>query len=229
MASTLSFNSTPQIVNTPRYDVKCMYYHTKNGCKYGDQCWYKHIQYSQQSQYDLLINLTRQTNNILQNTLKILNIVTTSITTSLPTAQSQNNEPISNSNEMKIKLVSPEPEQKTQQPFILEVIDCTPTPPPTVEPTPTSIYFEDTNQTAFNIDGFDDKTRFVEWILTQEMFDDDIRIYDVNVLAEKITGVNLEDQDINTGFRSTLYVYDKLYANGIKYRKLLNPNELNII
>ena len=50
----------------------------------------------------------------------------------------------------------------------------------------------------------------------------------MNDIAQTIACVNLEFDKINTGFTAILCVYDMLNIYGIKYRKILNPNEINI-
>ena len=229
MATKVGFNLCSQIVNVPRYDVKCRYYNTATGCKYGENCWYKHITYCQQSQYDLLIHTTRQTNHILDTVLKILNILQPATKETITATPSESIPP-------------PEPtEMKETEPVhigpvpqpILRSTPSTPEPlssPPlrqttNTDSTPTAQYFSLCQVSPKIITEAKDKFDFIYWVMKQEM-ETDIDPYDLEQVAYHIYYGGIVDMDINTGYKAVELIYEMMKISNIKYRKLLNQHGL---
>ena len=227
MATKLSFNCASQITNHPIYDTKCRYFdpYTQSGCKYNEQCWYKHITYSQQTQYGLLLNMCRKTNKVLETILERLEAVKPN-----KTAQTT---------EIELKQDTPEPTvniiTRQQEQFILEVvdIDCNPIQP-TTEPTPTAIYFDLNNAEPHIITEDIEKSKFVAWALDHVIIknkinndEESMRKHSVNTeyIVLEVANFKHKDFDIITGNKAISMIYQALNTVDIKYRKLLSCND----
>ena len=216
------------------YDEECWFYN-KESCKNGDLCLYKHCESYATSQYQLLLHHHKTTNNLLQqilSSIQTLNNTLSMANNNIETVKADNKIQTPDI-EFKYNSDKPAINAPTPKQYILEVVDCTPTPPAvtadepiqtvTPDPTPTDVYFRKTNEEPHILCRDDDKTKFVTWILEYITVDtDDI---DLGHNASEIVMCDLEDNDIITGNSAMGAIYAMLKIYGIKYRKILNVND----
>ena len=95
--------------------------------------------------------------------------------------------------------------------------------PAKTDTTPTAIYFQQTNTDSYILNEDADKMNFIQWSLNYVIDKPDT--YDIPRIAGEIVDCHLEDDPIITRNDAMISVYEMLKIYGIKYRKLLNPNE----
>ena len=118
------------LVNYPIFDRPCKYYHTHSGCKYGEHCYYKHLQPCSASPYQTLLQYHQMNNQLLHQILTCLQQLISNTTTT--TTQPDANPPKPTSalefnNNSATPMPTPAYELKRDTP--------TPTPAPTTAPT----------------------------------------------------------------------------------------------
>ena len=111
------------LVNHPVFDQTCKYYDTHSGCKYGDYCYYKHLQPCSLSPYQTLLQYHQMNNQLLHQILTCLQQVISNTTTRITQPDAKQPKPTA----LELKNNSPTPAHELKR--------DTPTPTPTPAPT----------------------------------------------------------------------------------------------
>ena len=179
------------------------------------------------------------TNKLLQQMLTMLTTIIKSC--SVPQSKSQSeasttSKPKSTETSVKSKKKKKQKKQTKimRSNLFAAAIQRTPTPPVTIkaqsnhtkeDETPTAKYFESSQQSSHIITETQEKALFTEWIVKYISNDE----LDEETLDDVITHVLYDGiiyNDIITGNKCVLTVESMLQSRNIKYRKLLNMNNV---
>ena len=232
----------PNIINNnPIYDIKCRYYNTNNGCYYGKYCYFKHIiKTPSQTPYQKLIQYQITTNNILQNLLSSLTLIINKLSTEPDSDVFATTKPEPEL-EPELKCDSPTPiptiespvksnfkskNMKVNSKLILKAMARTPSPTPTskADPSPTTRYFEATQQQPHIITDIEAKAQFINWAINYIITDKIENEILSDIVAHVLYGYAI-GSDIVTGNKLVSSIESVLCSMyDIKYRKILNSN-----
>ena len=136
------------LVNKPIFDKECWFFNSKQGCRYGYQCYYKHLTTDKPTTHQTIIGYQNKTIYLLQNIYDMLKSIIDqkTITTAKPpnppkpthTSKSSNTSNtlnLSSSNEVKLNVNETKTEAKSSPGFsLLDLKSNSPTPIPTIKP-----------------------------------------------------------------------------------------------